>query len=115
MWPCRGLGSELLFGAFKWRAEGLSGTGPRVGRSGTGALLGERRRVGRFWTMGFEPGLFVRPPLRLARIEPRARIGLCRCPAASHAGDELRGLDVMIALSRMIVHAIGLDVHRDFC
>jgi hypothetical protein len=34
-----------------------------------GLLLGERRRVGRFWTMGFEPGLFVRPPLRLARIE----------------------------------------------
>jgi hypothetical protein len=35
-----------------------------------GPLLGERRRVGRFWTMGFEPGQFVWPPLRLARIEP---------------------------------------------
>jgi len=34
-----------------------------------GPLLGERRRVGRNWTMGFEPGLFVRPPLRLAKIE----------------------------------------------
>ena len=35
--------------------------------------------------MGFEPVLFVRPPLRLAWIELRARIGLCRCPAGSPA------------------------------
>ena len=36
--------------------------------------------------MDFEPVLFVWPPLRLAWIELRARIGLCRCPAASPAG-----------------------------
>ena len=71
------------FRGMKMRREVLSGAGPRVGRSGTGALLGERRRVGRNWTMGFEPGVFVRPPLRLAWIELRARIGLCRCPAGS--------------------------------
>src|SRR3954471_23487244 len=80
-----------------------------------GLRLGERRRVGRFWTMGFEPGLFVRPPLRLARIEPRARIGLCRCPAGSPAWCQLRGLEVRMALSRWVGRAIGLDVHRDFC
>ena len=40
--------------------------------------MGERRRVGCFLAMGFELGLFVRPPLRLAWIELRARIGLSR-------------------------------------
>jgi hypothetical protein len=35
--------------------------------------------------MGFEPVLFDRPPLGLAWIELRARIGLCRCPAGSPA------------------------------
>ena len=43
------------------------------------------RRLNPFCAMGFEPVLFVRPPLRLAWIELRARIGLCRCPAGSPA------------------------------
>jgi hypothetical protein len=46
-------------------------------------FLGDRS-VGRpFWTMGFEPVLTRWPPLRLAPIVLRARIRLCRLPAAS--------------------------------
>src|SRR3954453_3128603 len=63
--------------------------------------------------MGFEPGLFVRPPLRLAWIVLRARIGLCRCPAGSPAS--VASVEVRMGLSRWIGRAIGLDVHRDFC
>src|SRR4051812_35397274 len=64
--------------------------------------------------MGFEPGLFVRPPLRLAWIVLRARIGLCRCPAGSPAVSTASS-EVRMALSRWVGRAIGLDVHRDFC
>ena len=64
--------------------------------------------------MGFEPVLFVRPPLRLAWIELRARIGLCRCPAGSPALSI--GLwRCKLGLRRWVGRAIGLDVHRDFC
>ena len=48
--------------------------------------------------MGFEPGLFVRPPLRLAWIEPRTRIGLCRCPATSHEIDQHAKVDERVTL-----------------
>src|SRR5204863_8864722 len=64
--------------------------------------------------MGFEPGLFVRPPLRLAWIVLRARIGLCRYPAGSPACVTRVG-EVRMALARWAGRAIGLDVHRDFC
>src|SRR5580704_14716733 len=64
--------------------------------------------------MGFEPGLFVRPPLRLAWIDLSARIGLCRCPAGSPAlSTELWRCE--LGLPRWVGRAIGLDVHRDFC
>src|ERR1700727_3636839 len=64
--------------------------------------------------MGFEPGRFDRPPLRLARIELRARSGLCRCPAGAPA--RCNRVEVaMTALARWVGRAIGLDVHRDFC
>src|SRR5436305_870075 len=43
--------------------------------------------------MGFEPGIFVRPPLRFAWIGLRARIGLCRCPAGSPASS-IRAVEV---------------------
>src|SRR3954470_9119192 len=75
--------------SYSWHENARRGLcpGPVLGSGdpGQGLLLGERRRVGRFWTMGFEPVLFVRPPLRLAWIVLRARIGLCRCPAGSPA------------------------------
>ena len=63
--------------------------------------------------MGFEPVLFVRPPLRLAWIELRARIGLCRFPAGSPASQPSGG--EKLGLPRWVGRAIGLDVHRDFC
>ena len=63
--------------------------------------------------MGFEPGLFVRPPLRLALIELRARIGLCRFPAGSPL--PTTEVEVSLGLPRWTGRAIGLDVHRDFC
>jgi hypothetical protein len=57
------------FRGMKILAEGPSGPGPTVRRSGTGAFIG-RTQTGRpFSAMGFEPGLFIRPPLRLAWIE----------------------------------------------
>src|SRR4051812_43316162 len=65
--------------------------------------------------MGFEPGLFVWPPLRLARILLRARIGLCRCPAGSPVGLSAASVEVRMGVSRWVGRAIGLDVHRDFC
>src|SRR5215217_6083566 len=88
----------------------LSGSDPTVGRSGTGA----------FWEnaagqavlddgLRARPFLF-RPPLRLARVVPRARIGRCRSPAGSpvHRREE-------VVVRRSVGRAIGLDVHRDFC
>src|ERR1700690_1209271 len=51
--------------------------------------------------MGFEPVLFVRPPLRLAWIELRARIGLCRCPAGSPAALSTALMEVRDAVSEM--------------
>src|SRR3954452_15968009 len=65
--------------------------------------------------MGFEPVLIVRPPLRLAWIVLRARIGLCRCPAGSPAACQPRRWRREVALSRWVGRGIGLDVHRDFC
>jgi hypothetical protein len=56
--------------------SGDPGQGPSVGRTQAGRPV---------CAMGFEPDLFVRPPLRLAWIVPRARIGPCRCPAGSPA------------------------------
>src|SRR5437763_3627302 len=64
--------------------------------------------------MGFEPVQFIRPPLRLAWIELRARIGLCRCPAGSPALT-IRAVEVRMGVPRWVGRAIGLDVHRDFC
>ncbi len=45
-------------------------------------VLGERRRQA-VLDDGLRARAFPWPPLRLARIVPRARIGLCRSPAAS--------------------------------
>src|SRR5690242_3291381 len=64
--------------------------------------------------MGFEPVLFVRPPLRLAWIELRARIGLCRCPAGSPVLTS-RAVEVRMGVARWVGRAVGLDVHREFC
>src|SRR4051795_11772923 len=64
--------------------------------------------------MGFEPGLFVRPPLRLAWIMLRARIGPCRCPLVPPLHVK-RLVEVGMALTTWVGRAIGLDVHRDFC
>ena len=64
--------------------------------------------------MGFEPGLFVRPPLRLARIEPSSSyrsVSLSRW--FSRTGQPSCGGEV--GLARWVGRAIGLDVHRDFC
>src|SRR3954469_4309601 len=98
----------------KMLREALSGSGRSVERSGTGASVG-RTQAGRpVCAMGFEPDLFVRPPLRLAWIVLRARIGLCRCPAASPRRVN-RVEEVRMALRRWTGRAIGLDVHRDFC
>lgn len=55
----------------------------RSGYPGQGLRLGERSRVGRFDRWASSPCLSFWPPLRFAWIELRARIGLCRCPAAS--------------------------------
>ena len=71
--------------------------------------------------MGCEPVLLSWPPLRLARIVLRARIGLCRCPAASPVRFVNRWLrEVMVVsqvqpLARWLGRAVGLDLHRDFC
>jgi transposase len=71
--------------------------------------------------MGCEPVLLTWPPLRLARIVLRARIGLCRCPAASpvRVCQPLVG-EVMVVsqvqpVARRLGRAVGLDLHRDFC
>ena len=81
----RPLGLAVEIRGMKMLSEAPSGSGRRVAAIRDRGFLG-RTQTGRpFWTMGFEPGLFVRPPLRLAWIELRARIGLCRCPAGSPA------------------------------
>ena len=65
--------------------------------------------------MGFEPGLFVRPPLRLAWIELSSSYRsvslsrwFSRTGQPSCGGESWR-------LPRWVGRAIGLDVHRDFC
>src|SRR3954466_14997074 len=65
--------------------------------------------------MGFEPVLFVRPPLRLAWIVLRARIGLCRCPAGSPVACQWGRCGWAVELWSWVGGAVGLDVHRDFC
>src|SRR4051794_9147755 len=60
--------------------------------------------------MRFERESFIGPPLRLARVVPRARIGRCRSPARS---PRYRREEVIV--SRSVGRAIGLDVQRDFC
>ncbi len=66
--------------------------------------------------MGFEPVLFVWPPLRLAWIERLSSyrsvsfFPLVLPLSVNHAcGGEV------VALTRWVGRAIGLDVHRDFC
>ena len=65
--------------------------------------------------MGFEPGLVVRPPLRLAWIERSSSyrsvsfVPLVLPPVSTDGGGEV------VALARWVGRAVGLDVHRDFC
>ena len=64
--------------------------------------------------MGFEPGLFVRPPLRLAWIE---RLSSYRSVSLSrwfspHCQPSWRWV---VGLPRWVGRAVGLDVHREFC
>src|SRR5918996_1238035 len=66
--------NRALGGSVRPRAYG------RVIRDG--GLLGERSRQA-VLDDGLRARAFRWPPLRLARIVPRARIGLCRSPAAS--------------------------------
>ena len=64
--------------------------------------------------MGFEPGLFVRPPLRLAWIELSSSyrsVSLSRW-FSRHCN---RVVEVKSAVASWAGRAIGLDVHRDFC
>ena len=91
----------------------LSGVWPYGRLTGTGA----------FWENAagqavLDDGLRARaflcwPPLRLARIVLRARIGRCRLPAGSPVSSMRGGGGV--AVSGSVGRAIGLDVHRDFC
>ena len=64
--------------------------------------------------MGFEPGLFVRPPLRLAWIERLSSyrsVSLSRCFSRATQHD----WRCELGLPRWVGRAIGLDVHREFC
>src|SRR5436309_10100417 len=64
--------------------------------------------------MGFEPGLFVRPPLRLAWIERSSSyrsVSLSRWFSRHYQHE----LEVRMGVVRWVGRAIGLDVHRDFC
>ena len=89
---------------------------PAVGSGDPGQGLVGRTQAGRpECAMGFEPGLFDRPPLRLAWIVLRARIGLCRCPPGSPAASSVVSVEVKMGLTSWFGRAIGLDVHRDFC
>src|SRR3954467_11933850 len=69
-------------------------------------LLGERRRGRPFWTMGFEPGLFIGRP--------------CDLPGCAASADPSMSFAHRFSLSvdddeEDGVRAVALDVHRDFC
>ena len=68
--------------------------------------------------MGFEPGLFVRPPLRLAWIERSSSYRSVSffplvLPPVSVNHHVVEVSDA--SLVRWVGRAIGLDVHREFC
>ena len=95
-------------------SEALSGAGRRVGRSGTGALLGERRRVGRFGRWASSPGFSFGRPCDLPGLSFELVSVCVVVPLVLPRGDnrvEVTRWDCAGWVGR----AIGLDVHRDFC
>jgi hypothetical protein len=74
--------------------------------------LGEIQAGRPVCAMGFKPGLFVRPPLRLAWIVPRATYrSVSLSPWFSRVTSTVV-VEVRMALARWVGRAIGLDVHR---
>src|SRR3954452_24197348 len=83
------------------------------GDPGQGLLLGERRRVGRFWTMGFEPVLSLGRPCDLPGLCCE-HVSVCVVVPLVLPPCQPRWAPVRMELSRWVGRAIGLDVHRDF-
>src|SRR5215203_5335326 len=92
----------------------LSGSGRSVERSGTGASVGERRRVGRFARWASSPGFSFGRPCDLPGLCCE-HVSVCVVVPLVLPCGVTRVWEVKMALARSAGRAIGLDVHRDFC
>jgi hypothetical protein len=97
-----------LLAACKCSLEALSGCGRRVGRSGTGASLGQRRRVGRFARWASSPGFSFGRRCDLPGL-CREHVSVCVVVPLVLPLHVNQLVEVRMALARWVGRVIGLE------